>query len=120
MYEKRLIEKALYSINGCVTQGVALDLDLPGSHSIVGVSPSFTVQHFPTTKRCLFRWLGSNKSVRVHPTVLLFLGKQWETLVGGSTSTLECYTEFLHKDGVIFQAHPNYWDEGPWYDWAMV
>jgi hypothetical protein len=52
--------------------------------------------------------------------VLSFLGKQWEMLVGGSTSILECYTEFLHKDRVIFQAHPNYRDEGPWYDWAMV
>ena len=35
-------------------------------------------------------------------------------------STLDCYTEFLHKDGVTFWAHPNYRDEGPWYDWAMV
>jgi hypothetical protein len=52
--------------------------------------------------------------------VVSFLGKQWETLVGGSTTTLDCYTEFLHQDGVIFWAHPNYREEGPWYDWATV
>jgi hypothetical protein len=63
---------------------------------------------------------GIQKSVQVHPTVLKFLGKQWETLVGGSTCTLDCYTKFLHKDGVIFWAHPKYQDEGPWYNWAMV
>lgn len=102
MFEKWLIQKALYSINGCNTQGEAPDLDLPGRHSIVGMSPSFIMEHFPTTKHCSFRWLGSNESVQVHPTVLSFFGKQWETLLGESSNTLDCYTEFLHKDGVIF------------------
>ena len=80
MFEKQLIQKALYSINGHDTEGEALDLDLPGRRSIVGVSLSFTMEHFCDKKRCPFWWLGSNESIQVHPTVLSFFGKQWETL----------------------------------------
>jgi hypothetical protein len=109
MFEKWLIQKALYSINGCNTQGEAPDLDLPGRHSIVGMSPSFIMEHFPTTKHCSFRWLGSNESVQVHPTVLSFFGKQWETLLGESSNTLDCYTEFPVTLTGTFHSSCCYW-----------
>jgi hypothetical protein len=34
--------------------------------------------------------------------------------------TLRCFTEYVHKNGTKFHSHPNYHDEGPWYDWASV
>lgn len=64
MCEKCLIKKALHSINGRKTQGASPALDLPGCHTIVGVSPIFTLQHFPTTKHCSFQWLGSKRVFR--------------------------------------------------------
>jgi hypothetical protein len=45
MFEKRLIQKALYSINDCNTQGEAPDLDLPGRHSIVTKFHYGTLSH---------------------------------------------------------------------------
>jgi hypothetical protein len=37
-----------------------------------------------------------------------------------SCLTLCCFTEYAHKNGTKFHSHPNYHDEGPWYDWASV
>ena len=123
MYEKQLIQKAMDSITGC---GI-LD-NLPGDlvdqtksrHFLVGSSPSFVIEHNQRAKRCSFRWLGENKNVHVHPVVLSFFAKEWESLTGNATETIDCYTEFSHKDGNKFRAHPNYRDAGPWYDWAVL
>jgi hypothetical protein len=45
-------------------------------------------------------------------------------LVSVSNRKLECYTEYIdeHADGTktIFRTHPNYRNNGPWYDSAMV
>jgi hypothetical protein len=34
--------------------------------------------------------------------------------------TLPCFTKYAHKNSTKFCSHPNYHDEGPWYDWASV
>ena len=122
-YEKQLIRKAMDSILGgsivkSLTSGVVQQSE--SRHSLVGSSPSFVIDHDDIAKGCSFRWLGSNKNVRVHPAVLSFFAKEWESLVGNAMQFIECYTEFSHKAGSRFRAHPNYRDEGAWYDWALV
>jgi hypothetical protein len=64
----------------------------------------------------------SNKGTQVHPAVLSWLGKNWKKVVSSNNSclTLACFTEYAHKNGTKFRSHPNYHDEGPWYDWASV
>jgi len=88
-------------------------------HQLVG-KPSFIVDYSPALGGCGFRWLKENKSVQVHPIVLTFFGKDWASHVGKQRNSVDCYTEFTHKNGVTFRAHPNYQGGGPWYDWAMV
>ena len=106
------------SIVKSLTSGVVQQSE--SRHSLVGSSPSFVIDHDDIAKGCSFRWLGSNKNVRVHPAVLSFFAKEWESLVGNAMQFIECYTEFSHKAGSRFRAHPNYRDEGAWYDWALV
>jgi hypothetical protein len=34
--------------------------------------------------------------------------------------TVDCFIKYIHKNGTKFRSHPNYHNEGPWYDWASV
>jgi hypothetical protein len=71
----------------------------------------------------MFEMHSSNKRTQqVHPAVLSWLGKNWKKVVSSDNSclTLPCFTEYAHKNSTKFRSHPNYHDEGPWYDWAAV
>jgi hypothetical protein len=94
---------------------VVLDHHLNGGHL-------YSIVHDLHTKGCTFEMHSSNKGTQVHPAVLSWLGKNWKKVVPSNNSclTVDCFTEYIHKNGTKFRSHPNYHNEGPWYDWASV
>jgi hypothetical protein len=82
----------------------------------------YSIVHDLHTKGCTFQMHSSNKGTQVHPAILSWLGKNWKKVVSSDNSclTLHCFTEYIHKNGRKFRSHPNYHNEGPWYDWASV
>jgi hypothetical protein len=94
---------------------VVLDHRLNGGHL-------YSIVHDLHTKGCTFEMHSSNKGTQVHLAILSWLGKNWKKVVSSNNSclTLCCFTEYVHKNGTKFRSHPNYHDEGPWYDWASV
>jgi hypothetical protein len=125
MFEKKLIDKAMDAIHGIDDHPLSsqwLVAESPETnHELVG-RPSYHLEYCVLTKGCRFRWLGSNKTVQIHPVVLSYFGANWEAACkgGDKNATLNCFTDLRHKDGATFRAHPNYQAGGPWYDWAMV
>jgi hypothetical protein len=69
---------------------------------------------------CTARLTGMNSSTQIHPVILSWLGKNWETEIGVGITTLHCHTEMKVDDGTRYRAHPNYQNASPWQDWAMV
>ena len=69
---------------------------------------------------CTAKLLGMNESTQIHPVLLSWLATNWDIEIGRNETSLHCYTEMHVKDGPRYRAHPNYQNEGPWQDWAMV
>ena len=82
--------------------------------------PSFVLRYTSTTRTCTAIWLGSNKSVEVHPMITTTFGWKWGDIIGRDITALPCYTEYCSPDGTRYRAHPNYNNEGPWYDWGLI
>ena len=82
--------------------------------------PSFVLRYTSTTRACTSTWLGSNKSVEVHPMITTTFGWKWGDIIGRDITALPCYTEYCSPDGTRYRAHPNYNNEGPWYDWGLI
>jgi hypothetical protein len=72
------------------------------------------------TRTCTAIWLGSNKSVEVHPMITTTFGWKWGDIIGRDITALPCYTEYCSPDGIQYCAHPNYNNEGSWYDWGLI
>jgi hypothetical protein len=79
----------------------------------------YSIVHDLHTKGCTFEMHSSNKGT---PAVLSWLGKNWKKVVSSNSSclTVDCFTEYIHKNQTKFCSHPNYHNEGPRYDWALV
>jgi hypothetical protein len=82
----------------------------------------YSIVHDPHTKGCTFEMHSSNKGTQVHPAVLSWLWKNWKKVVSSYNTclTLPYFTEYAHKNSTKFRSHPNYHNEGPWYDWKSV
>jgi hypothetical protein len=63
---------------------------------------------------------GNKYSTHIHPVILSWLADNWEIEIGSDRDSMECYTEMKVKEGPTYRAHPNYWNKGPWQDWANV
>jgi hypothetical protein len=72
------------------------------------------------TGGCTARLTGMNRSTQIHPVILSWLADNWEIEIGSDLDSIECYTEMKVKEGPTYHAHPNYWNEGPWQDWANL
>jgi hypothetical protein len=93
---------------------------VPKHHLNGGNLDSFA--HDPCMMGCTFEMHSSNKGTRVHPAVLSWFGKNWKKVVSSDNSclTLNCFTEYTHKNSTKLHMQPNYHDGGPWYNWALV
>ena len=52
--------------------------------------------------------------------ITMAFGWKWGDIIGSDFTALPCYTEYCSPDGIWYHAHPNYNNEGPWYDWGLV
>jgi hypothetical protein len=113
-----LLDKALL----CSSMATNFELE-KRTASIVNTlpaKPSFVLQYSSMTRTCTAIWLGSNKSVEVHPMITMTFGWKWGDIIGTDITALPCYTEYCSPDGIWYHAHPNYNNEGSWYNWGLI
>jgi hypothetical protein len=116
IHEQQCIDKA----NRCL--GISQEDDVSSSSN---EQRSHTDTHFQKSKPCynIYRvgnntfcnWLTKKRTV-VPEVVVEFIGEIMET---EGLESLNMFTEIIHKKKT-YRAHPNYRNDGPWYDWAMV
>jgi hypothetical protein len=97
MFEKQLIQKAMDSMSDDFDNTNDVDEQAESGHLLTGSLPGFIIEYDDRAKGCSFRWLGSNKHVHVHPVVLSYFGKEWDSLFGNFTDAINCYTELAHS-----------------------
>jgi hypothetical protein len=86
---------------------VVLDHHINGGHL-------YSIVHDLHTKGCTFEMHSSNKGTQVHQAILSWLGKNWKKVMSSNNSclTVDCFTEYIHKNGTKFCSHPNYHKKG--------
>jgi hypothetical protein len=68
--------------------------------NMLPAKPSFVLQYSSMTRTCTAIWLGSNKSVKVHPMITTTFGWKWRDIIGRDITALLCYTEYCSPDGI--------------------
>jgi hypothetical protein len=116
--EKMLLDKAL--LCSSMATKFAPEKRTASIVNTLPAKPSFVLQYSSMTRTCTAIWLGSNKTVEVHPMITMTFGWKWGDIIGRDITALPCYTEYCSPDGIWYHAHPNYNNEGPWYNWGLV
>ena len=98
---------------------------LSGSRFTMKLTDSEDNEYSYLRKTLTISWKGVPVDASYHSLVFQNLTKRLFLNTGDGGCLTECSevigrTEFIHSDGTIFRAHPNYRNDGMWYDWCKI
>ena len=99
------------------------EAQLSGSQFVIFIDNPETITEDNTPVIIKMKWKGRNKTkVNEKISKALIRRLYFNLSVGGCLrhdSEINGFTE-VKMDGHTYRAHPSYWGEQPWYDWALV
>jgi hypothetical protein len=93
-----LLDKAL--LCSSMSTNFAPDKRTASIVNTLPAKPSFVLRYSSMTRTCTAIWLGSNKTVKVHPMITMTFGWKWGDIIGRDITALPCYMEYCSPDGI--------------------